>query len=207
MKKHSIQLTIKLDSEVYFEMLLQDFFSRDKSPFYPICITSEWTYTNRPQKGSDLVHITRYNYRVVEAATDPDKPDKELAEIRIRPYPSLVLVFFEDSGTSSKMWENVEVIVRDIIIKAKELDYEVSAVPAYLMPKSHNRQWEEVADHYFDRTIVELWWGGATNSEIGKKLNLAPRTVTNSLSRLRGKYGEDIVPTNEQRRRKLLKNL
>jgi hypothetical protein len=206
MNTHPIQFTIELESDVDFEMLLQNFFSRNKSPIRPICVTSKWTYKNKPPR-SGLVEITRYNHRVVEATTDPNEPDKELAQIRIDSAPSFVLVFFEECGASERDWKKVEKLAQEIFIKAKELKYEISVDPKTIMPKRYSKPWEEVEDHYFDRTIVELWWGGNTNSEIGKKIHREPRTVTNILSRLRGKYKEEIVPTDEQRRKILLKNL
>jgi hypothetical protein len=126
MKNQPIKLKIEIDDPGYIEILFADNFRRDNSTIYPIYVTSQWTHKGKPQKGSDLVEITRYNYRVVEALDDPDKPITELAIIKIQPYPSFVLVVFEKKGMDSKDWEKVKLAVREIVKKAQEMDFNIT---------------------------------------------------------------------------------
>jgi hypothetical protein len=64
--------------------------------------------------------------------------------------------------------------------------------------KSALLPWEQIEDKRSNRKILELWWSGYTNSEIARKVDLDPRTVTNILSRLRMEYKQAIVPTKNQ---------
>jgi hypothetical protein len=64
--------------------------------------------------------------------------------------------------------------------------------------KSAILPWKQIEDKRSNRKILELWWNGYTNSEIARKVELKPRTVTNILSRLRMEYKEAIVPTKNQ---------
>jgi len=65
--------------------------------------------------------------------------------------------------------------------------------------------WEQIDDHLWDRKALEMWWEGYENSDIAKKVGVTPRAVTNSISFLRSKYGEEIVPKNASRKKYLIK--
>ncbi len=205
MKINKIELKFELKNPAYIETLLEDNFIGEQSPIYPISIISEYW---RNFDGTKVAAGIRYNYQIVGPPTDPDEDYSPLARIGIQSYPSVVLVFiegFEDDGGDKKDWENVERMAREIFLKAQELNIIVTSNPDVLVTDNSLKPWEKVPDHYSDREIVELWHKGFTNSEIGKKIGLQPRTVTNTISKLRDKYGKNIVPTNEQRRRKQLK--
>lgn len=59
-----------------------------------------------------------------------------------------------------------------------------------------------------DREVVRLWHEGLTNSEIADELRrlhhtpVEPVTVTKTLSTLRKSFGHEVVPTDQQRRRR-----
>jgi hypothetical protein len=63
--------------------------------------------------------------------------------------------------------------------------------------------WEKIPDYRWDRAALELWWQGYECKEIADKIEeeVADKTVRNRLSQLRRSYGEDIVPTDRQRRK------
>jgi hypothetical protein len=67
------------------------------------------------------------------------------------------------------------------------------------------RPWEEIPDHKWYRQALELWWAGHTCPAIGRRLGYSAKTVTSRLSELRCQYGTDVVPTDQQRRRNLIK--
>lgn len=82
-------------------------------------------------------------------------------------------------------------------------------LPKHLMPEGPWYQppqslvlpkWEQIEDRGANRKILQLWLNGYTNTEIGRKVSLAPRRITNILSELRTKYGKEIIPTGAQRR-------
>lgn len=61
----------------------------------------------------------------------------------------------------------------------------------------------KIDDNGWDRLVLELWRAGHTCGEIESKTHVAGEArIRNRLSELRHIYGEDIVPTNEQRRKK-----
>ena len=60
--------------------------------------------------------------------------------------------------------------------------------------------WEKIPDHYWDQVAVKMWHHGHTNREIGNRVSVDPRTVTNRLCALRKLHGTEIVPFNDQRR-------
>jgi len=137
MKMKPIKLKLKLDDPAYVEMLFADNFREDNSPIYPICVASQWAYKDKLLKGSELVEITRYNYRVVEDPSNPNELYKELAKIYIRPYPSFVLVVFEKKETDINDWEKVKLAVREIVNKAEEMEFIITwADPPEFMPKN-----------------------------------------------------------------------
>ena len=73
-------------------------------------------------------------------------------------------------------------------------------------PPEQPKPWEQIPNHLWDRVAVQMWHDGYTNTEIGTKLYVSPRRVSNILSELRKTFGTDIVPTNEMRRQKAISN-
>lgn len=69
-----------------------------------------------------------------------------------------------------------------------------------VFPEKPPSPWEQIEDRGPNRKILQLWWEGHTNTEIGRKVSLSPPRITNILSELRTKYGKEIVRTNVQRR-------
>lgn len=65
------------------------------------------------------------------------------------------------------------------------------------------KPWLEIPDHGWDRKAVELLHKRFTDAEIASRLHLAPKTVTNRLSKLRQQYSE-LVPTRMMLREKAL---
>jgi len=61
---------------------------------------------------------------------------------------------------------------------------------------------EKIQDNNLDRIILRRWLEGAKAKKIGREIERADRTVYNTLTRLRGKYGREIVPRNEDRIKK-----
>jgi hypothetical protein len=71
------------------------------------------------------------------------------------------------------------------------------------LEEQNKEPWKEIEDHGWDRQALELWWNGYTAKEIAQKVgrNITPVTVTNRISALRTKHGENIVPKDEGRKR------
>ncbi len=68
------------------------------------------------------------------------------------------------------------------------------------------KPWEKIPDHYWDRTAVEMWCKGNTNQEIATRVKVHPRTVTNRIIELRRLYPKAEIPTNEQRRKLMIRD-
>jgi hypothetical protein len=63
--------------------------------------------------------------------------------------------------------------------------------------------WESIEDHGVDKIILKFWHQRLSPKEIAKQISRDPKTIRNTLSRLRKKYGEDVVPTAEQLKKRL----
>lgn len=64
--------------------------------------------------------------------------------------------------------------------------------------------WNQIPDHLWDRTAVQMWREGYTSKEIALSVGVTPRRVTNRLSELRQRYPH-IVLTNDMRREMLIR--
>jgi hypothetical protein len=68
--------------------------------------------------------------------------------------------------------------------------------------KAESKYWEMIEDHLWDRQALELWHRGYTCKEIFDQTHVASEDrIRNRLTELRNKYGEEVVPTDEQRRK------
>lgn len=72
--------------------------------------------------------------------------------------------------------------------------------------------WEQIDDEGWNRLAVRLWWEGLNNQSIANQITrehnlegLSSKTVRNRISKLRRKYGEDIVPLDTTLRKMNLK--
>jgi hypothetical protein len=181
--------------------LLDDYFGRS-SP-YSVCIRVSSTI------GLLVDDIDELEYGVFDIV-DYERSDrygtpKHLASIDFRKYPEDVVVFITGTNDSYD-WGKVTELVKEIIRKAEQLKFKFTSLPKDFMPESSLPLWERIPDHLSDRLIVRLWNEGKSNIEIAPHVFLKPRSVTNVLSRLRDMYGEDIVLTNSERRKRLMKN-
>jgi hypothetical protein len=133
---YSIELELKLQDKSFFEMLLVDYFTKDRSPVANVYIFFDVKIISKhPPRTGNLVTLFRYNYRVGEAQKNTDDGSRELAKIRIEPYPSTVMVFFDVDGSSDSDKQKVESLVIAIYQKCKERDFEiVSILPTDFLP-------------------------------------------------------------------------
>jgi hypothetical protein len=72
---------------------------------------------------------------------------------------------------------------------------EVQSTPA-TRDGDARKPWENIPDVGWNRRAVELWHAGYTAREIARMIDrgLAPKTIANVISNLRGIYGTDVVP-------------
>lgn len=70
-------------------------------------------------------------------------------------------------------------------------------------PTPNAPPWESIPDHLWDRLAIQLWCAGLSNQEIGLRLSLQPRTVTNRISMLRQSYPQAGIPTHKQRLKRM----
>jgi hypothetical protein len=177
----SIQLKLKLDKPVYFEQLLDDF-TEDKSPILPICVTlcsDVWL------EFGQSVREYPHHYNIYEV---DDLEGNSLASIRIKSYPSLVLVSIDEivDDSLNKVsqdgiirrnddWEKVKQAVREIVKRAQEMEIEIiSTDPPGFIPKINNRvsnnpvilgKWKRVWNH------MRIWReGGMSYRKISEML-------------------------------------
>jgi DNA-binding CsgD family transcriptional regulator len=221
-----IELLIAKRDIGVFVRILDDIFN-ENSPDFPVRVYSRYfkaddSLNAKPVKIPDWYTIAE------DQVNNTSERIRNLAEIRINGHPSYFVISITGEIGQERDWDKVLKITKSIIDRFVFFNGKIIyGKPLELMPtktssgeeiadnklgspdnisQSLDKPWEKIPDHYADRQIVELWHKGFTNSEIGDKVGLAPRTVTNRLSKLRKEYGEDIVPTDEQRRKKLLKN-
>lgn len=219
MKDHKIEIYVRnLSSDVFYS-LLTDFFCKDNSPFESIYIEN----ISRKIIDPDYEDGFYFDFRVLEVPDNDDLPfDTVLAKIRTQTYPSQLVVFIEVEELQEDNWPKVENIVQKIISQMELMKFEIeSVVPSDFRAKSLQispmeklskvaksksprsvEPWEKIEDHASNREILRLWHQEQINSEIGMRVNLSKRSVTNIISMLRKKYGNEIVLTNEERKRK-----
>jgi len=199
MKKQRIEIILKNVNVVYFQGLLVDFFSRDRSPDYPVHVLFDSSL--RPSKTPGHVAVDYYNFRIGESSNDEDEPSKELAKIVTQSYPSHIVVFVESEESND--WKKVENLIRNIIAKTHELELEIISVqPPELMPTRLLPPWERIPDHFWDRQAVKMWNEGHTNREISNRVGVTPEAVTNRISELRKEFTIAVVPYKKDIRRK-----
>lgn len=92
--------------------------------------------------------------------------------------------------------ENIDQITPTVEVVEEERD---------LKTEKQQNPWDVIDNHKWDQDALRMWWDGSTNKTIGKAVSVAPRTVTNQLCILRKKYGEEIVPTDDQRKERISK--
>ena len=85
-----------------------------------------------------------------------------------------------------------------------EEDTNPAEEPPSISEKPRANPWERIPDNSWDRIAVQMWHEGNTNREIAKQVRVTKERVTNRLSELRTQYGKEVVPTDEQRRKKLI---
>ena len=195
-----IEITIRIDEPLYVKELLIVYFHFKNSPTYPLCVRFDGILNRSTGEAN-----TR-NFRIVEYDEEKDY-SSELAEIRINPFPSHIVVFIEMVSEDDISWEKVKEITTEIIDKMRELDFEIESVkPDELIPKSLLPLWKQIPNHGAEREILKFWHKGYTNSEIGDKVGKDKLTVTNIISKLRVQYGEEIVPKKKAIQRSLRDN-
>lgn len=78
------------------------------------------------------------------------------------------------------------------------------------LPESHQihkrQPWEMIPDHLWDRVAVKLWCSGYTNQEIAQRVKVHPRSVTNRISELRRRYPAAAIPTQEERKKRMIQD-
>jgi len=202
MKDHRIIIYIKkIDAPVY-QIMLSDFFGIARTPVYPIYI--RFNKTEKHIQEERIIRATFSRPQVVEASEDENIGFTPLAHIITQPYPSHLVVFIEGIAGQEKNWNKVENLVKKIFSQMELMKFEIDSVtPKSLLPQSALPPWERIENHGADREILKLWWEGLTSGEIAIKIgHHTSRTVTNIISLLRKKYRTDIVPKDEQRKRK-----
>jgi len=209
-----IEIVFKNIAIPYFQGLLLDYFCWDKSPDFPVCVYHDLQIRHSKDPGS--VEGTPYNFRVVEATGDKDDLFRELAKIIPQRYPTHIVVFFQigamlENEIDTADWTKVEKLAKKIIEKSKQFDFEIISVEPQelitIQPPSSLEPWEQIPDARY-QLIAKLWYDGLTNQEIAKEVrdnysDILPRTVTNIISSLRKEYGEEIVPKQAERDRRL----
>ena len=58
----------------------------------------------------------------------------------------------------------------------------------------------------WDTTLVEMWNKGYSRDEIANRVNVSKDRVTNRVTELRNKFGENTVPYNKDRKKRLIKS-
>jgi hypothetical protein len=201
MKDHRIIIYIKkIDAPVY-QIMLSDFFGIARTPVYPIYI--RFNKTEKHIQEERIIRATFSRPQVVEASEDENIGFTPLAHIITQPYPSHLVVFIEGIAGQEKNWSKVENLVKKIFSQMELMKFEIESVmPASLLPKSAFPVWEQIEDRASDRIILKLWHEQRSAKAIAQKISLSPDTVRNTLTALRTKYGEGIVPYAEQQKKK-----
>jgi DNA-binding NarL/FixJ family response regulator len=58
----------------------------------------------------------------------------------------------------------------------------------------------------WDSTLIDMWNKGHSRDEIANRVNVSKDRVTNRVTELRNKFGEDIVPYHKDRKKRLIKS-
>lgn len=110
-----------------------------------------------------------------------------------------------------KQQSNAEHFVQKLIDRIKQVAevLDIATSPSSKSIETEGKReslkpWEKIPDHLWDRVALEMWHNGHTNREIGQKVSVTPEAITNRLSELRKQYGEEVVPKDGERRKKLI---
>lgn len=194
-----IELVLQHVSLAEFQHFLADYFEIGVSLDNPIAVE----YIGEAYSDRWFGIYDTGTYTIFGLTQDESEKSIQLAEITFREHNQLLIVFFRSAAEGSR-WSKVENLVQKIIAKAQQLKFEIMSVePKILIPDPWDRL--EGRDKQYSN-ILKMWLDGSTNKEIGDLLGLHPRHVTNIISSLRQKYGEDIVLRDWQRREKLRKS-
>ena len=113
----------------------------------------------------------------------------------------------------SRTFVTVECLAKNILPSARAILQEFArryseakdAIESALKDETSAPDPCDVIPEGWQRQAVKLWRQGYSAPEIGERLNYDAKTVSNRLSELRQAYGEEIVPTDAQRRQRLKK--
>lgn len=92
--------------------------------------------------------------------------------------------------------------------ETQELEYKHSSREKFEMQQLQQEEmkpWKIIPDNYWDRIAVEMWCQGHTNKEIAQRVYVQPKTVTNKISSLRRMYPQANIPTDEERRKSMIR--
>lgn len=186
---------------IHIRVLLGNHFSTRTSPVMPVYV-KPITEIRKRTEDAEIREIV--GLQIAEKNQNPAYASNILANIAIETYPSHLVVLIVPSESELQNWEKVRTAAKAIINKLQEVNFEIESVmPKDLLPQSLLHAWDQIPEHYSDRTILELWWRGRTYKEIGQAVDKSADTVGNILSDLRKTYHSDIVPTDKQRKARI----
>lgn len=141
---------------------------------------------------------------ILQKYTPPETSNKDelipvpppLGRLYIDQVPKGARIQFFCHGETQGEYNNFISFVYEIICELKKY----GNVELLFNNSKGGKPWEQIPDHNWDRSALELFFKGLTYKEIGNRLNKSQGTIMNRFNYLRKKYGEIIVPKANNRR-------
>ncbi len=144
----SIEIWINDLEQGYVELLLLDFFGRNKSPILPIYVRFKVIDT---RINKNWVKREANKFQVAEINNDEAIYYNSLADINIHKHPSHVVIHIDALDNDTENWERVKNITKEIISKMRELNYSIEKVrPVELQPQVPASKLNELASKSSD---------------------------------------------------------
>jgi len=217
MKDQSIHLKVRTTNPDDFEALFVTFFQQNLGSYNKLYIARETVYLRGNVDEMKWIIIPRHFFLAYNTEPHFRVPHREgelmvsesikIAKIKIQQFNSFILVSIEKKErddeydpydtyeTSDDDWDKVRKFVPEIIFRAKQMEFDISVIQDKSISQNADKPWEEIEDHGADRDIIKMWYENKTVKEIATAIGPNHRTITNIISRLRVKYGKNIVTT------------
>lgn len=152
----------------------------------------------------DLECLTVADRKAITEHPNTTAKDKIIGYIRLLPNNSDTLIVFVHRNRPE--WYNFPVINSDLwgsFINSVFEYFKGNVIATQVGVAKPEKALEDTTG--WDSTLIEMWNKGHSRDEIANRVNVSKDRVTNRVTELRNKFGENIVPYDKDRKKRLIK--